>query len=513
MSHLLKKDKKILLVIKLALFVPLIWIFSRAILDYSGHKLIYFLFSIISFYMIYFSFRKKSLFYENFFGVFLFLGFWFKFSVILSFNLGYGEGIDSAVLISPQNFDDALIVSIFGFLGFIFYGHLREIYIYYPSKIELTLNLPQYQKYRSLIISIFICLILSVCFANIHFKIYQRGLIGENYHFLISGFIKTSLLYFLSFCSAIILYFDLIRFKKIFILLIFIFILETFFSSISMLSRGMIFNSLALLFALYKFTNKLKIDLSLSFFVKILIFLIISFFISVASVNYLRIHFHGIGVDLNDETKIQIINKSSDQFEKSEKGKEIKKSYNKELFDLHTKQSNFKVYNNGIFNLIVYRWVGIEPLLIITKNKDQLNFKLFKESLYEKFRPNSPSFYETKFGLKPLGHNQLNPKVKGNTLPGIIAFLFFSGSYAFLFFSIFIFCFFASILEFLTFRLLEKNMLASSVIAMTISYRYAHFGYLPKQSYLLFGSIIGLIIMLFFIKNLYKKFNKINTNS
>ena len=35
---------------------------------------------------------------------------------------------------------------------------------------------------------------------------------------------------------------------------------------------------------------------------------------------------------------------------------------------------------------------------------------------------------------------------------------------------------------------------------MVISYRFAHFGYLPSRSYLLFGSIIGLIVLFLLIK-------------
>ena len=194
---------------------------------------------------------------KNFLGVFLFLGFWFKYSVILALNLGYGEGIDGLnEIITSQNFDDALVISIVGFLGFILFGHLREIYLNYP-KIINTLDFSiLYNKYRYLIIIIFACLIIAIPSLNFYFQIYQRGMIGESYNFLISGLIKTSLLYFLALISAVILFLELTIYKKILISIILLILLESFLSSVSMLSGGMIFNSLTLFFEFIKYQIK-----------------------------------------------------------------------------------------------------------------------------------------------------------------------------------------------------------------------------------------------------------------
>ena len=506
MSHLLKNHKKTETFIKATLISSIALLFYKVSVLYVGSKFVYLLFSLTSIYLLFFSFRKKSLFYENFFGTFLFLGFWFKFSVIIGFGLYFGEGFDRVRHeVSPKNIDDTLLVSMVGFLAFIIYGHIREFYIYYPENIKLSYDLTFYEKYRNLFISIFVCLVLSVCFANIHFKIYQRGLIGVDHNFLFSGFIKTSLLYFLALCSAIILYFDLVKYKKVFIIVIFIFIFESFCSSLSMLSRGMIFNSGALLFGLYKFTNKLKIKFNLSLFLKTLIFLLIIFFISVSSVNYLRIYIYE--EDFKQKSEIKETNNLVQDIE-VQKSLSTSDGTIKEQDGLDKNRNIFQ--SNKILNLIVYRWVGLESLLLVTKNKEILNFDFFIKSLNEKFTPKSPSFYEINFNIKSSDEYTETNIRKGNTLPGIITFLFFSGSYIFLFFSIFILCFFASIIEFLTFKLLGKNMLAASIIAMAISYRYAHFGYLPKQSYLLFGSIIGVIFIFFIVKILYTKFNLLN---
>jgi len=501
MSHLLKEFKKTKIILRLLLFCSFIVLFLKAFFLYDGSKIYYFLFTIISFYLLFFSFRKKSFFYENFLGVFLFLGFWFKFSIILALNLGYGEGIDGLnQKITSQNFDDALVISFFGFLGFIFFGHFREIYLNYPKKIH-TLDLSfLYNKYRNAIIFVFACLIIAISFSNIYFKIYQRGMIGESYNFLISGIIKTSLLYFLALISSVILFFDLASYKRVFLSIIFLILLESFLSSVSMLSRGMIFNSLALIFGIYKMSNKININLSIMFFLKTLVVLFIFFFVSLSLVNSLRTYYF-LGNNLSDNKSI-IIDKNN----KISEEKEV----TAQLIDNNKKINIF--YSSKILNLIIYRWVGIESLLIVSKNIEKLNFNFFKKSLGESFNANAPSFYEQEFNLKPEFHERTNKNLKGNTLPGFIAFLFFPGSYIVLFFSVALFCLVATIFEFLTYKSFGKNLIASSLVAMTIAYRYIHFGYLPKQSYLLFGSIIGIISIVFIFSYIYKKINPTNTN-
>ena len=479
MSHLFKEKKKFLKFIKLSIFVLIFFILIKTFSIYKGNQFIYLSFSIISLFLIFFSFRKKSIFYENFFGVFIFLGFWLKFSISKSFNIGFTEGLSGKV-ISAQNYDDALIASCIGMLGFIVFGLIREKFFFYPSKIELNINTEFYKKFRNLFIIILFFTIILVCFINFYFLIYQRGLIGNNYNFLIAGFIKTSLLYFLSLCIAIILFFDLASYKKVFFLILSLIIFEPFLSSLSMLSRGMIFNSFAIVFALYKLTNKINLKLDINFYIKFLAFLFVAFYISVISVNHLRITKFNIGGYAEVENN---------------------KEYNANK--IISEKSNITVSKSfhSFYALLIHRWVGINSMILISKDKEFLNFELFYKSLKEKYDSKSISFYEKNFKIYPIDkYSKIDNSKKGNTLPGLLSFLFYPGSYIFLFFSIILFSFFASLLEFLMYKSTNKNLIASGLIGMVISYRFAHFGYLPLRSYLLFGSIIGLIILFFSIK-------------
>jgi hypothetical protein len=485
MSHLLKNRRYIIFFVKFFLLTLFSIIFFRSINNYPGSKIVYLLFSLVSFYLIIFSFRKKAIFFETFFGVYLFLGFWFKSSLIFFLETGFSEGISSEKINIVDHIDYALIISIVGFSGFLIAGHFRENFFYYPFIINKINHNEFYKKYRKIILITFIIFIIILGFFNWHLKIYQKGLVSEEFNFILSGIIKTLLLYGLTVGSAIIFFLELTTYKKIFPFTIFVSFLETFITTTSMLSRGFFFNIGSLFFGLYKLSNKMKIKLNLKFFFKVLIFLIIFSFISIFVVNYTRLHIDNEKTYLGKkEYLLKNILGNQNQFSNSEK--------------VHLTLIQIK-------HLLVHRWVGIDAAIIVSANKDNLNFNLLKDSLNERFDLKSHSFYENTFNLKPFNINNSATFIKGNTLPGLIAYLFFSGSFIFLFLSMMLISFLAFIFEFISFRLLSHNLIFSAIIGHTIAYRFAHFGYLPSQSYLLFGSIIGIILLIYFVKIIFKK--------
>ena len=94
-------------------------------------------------------------------------------------------------------------------------------------------------------------------FKKLDLKLIILGLLNE-INFLISGSIKWLLLFGLSTISCILIFLEIKNYKKIFNLTIFIFLLENFLSSVSMISRGMIFNSFSIIYGVYKFSKKQK---------------------------------------------------------------------------------------------------------------------------------------------------------------------------------------------------------------------------------------------------------------
>ncbi|HWR26539.1 MAG TPA: hypothetical protein VN316_01545, partial [candidate division Zixibacteria bacterium] len=86
------------------------------------------------------------------------------------------------------------------------------------------------------------------------------------------------------------------------------------------------------------------------------------------------------------------------------------------------------------------------------------------------------------------------------SLPGIVAFFYYPRSYPFLFISLFLLGFLAAGIEISVYKLGGANIILCALIAQVVAYRYAHFGYVPKQSYLLFGTIY-LNILIIWLSN------------
>jgi hypothetical protein len=330
----------------------------------------------------------------------------------------------------------------------------------------------------------------------------------EHYNFFFSGFIKILLLFGLTSLSSFILYFEIISFKKLSFITFFIVVIETLFSSISMISRSMIFGIGALYFAMYKFTKNIKEHFNIIFFFKNLFLVICLFYVSVVSSNYLRMAYFYIGADIS--LKENSLNTYQTDKKNIFKNKFLEKNQfiipNENYLVIIDKQDLKNTISlNHFLSLATYRWVGIDGVMSVVSRSDILSFKLFKKSFLDRFDITSSQFYEKTFNLT---NTVITPNIKGNILPGMIAFLYYSGSLLFLFVSVAILCLFASTVEFISFMISKKNMFFSSLVSMIIAYRFIHFGYLPHQSYLLFGSLFFVIFLVFLFFYISKKLQK-----
>lgn len=152
--------------------------------------------------------------------------------------------------------------------------------------------------------------------------------------------------------------------------------------------------------------------------------------------------------------------------------------------------------------LIIDRWVGIEGVMAVSSHPN-LGWDLMSKAWSEKYNENIIGFYDSNLISSPYTNTDFT-KHHHLSLPGVVAFLFYPGSYVFLFISLFFMFLIGSFIEFLTFHLSDYNLILCSLIGQVIAYRFAHFGYVPSQSYLLFGSIILNILIIYFI---YKSFS------
>jgi hypothetical protein len=479
--------KKIFFFFKIIFLSFVVYLFFNGLLHYKGNFFIYVIFSILGNYLLFYSFRKNAFFFESFFGLFIWLGFWFKFVCVISFRDGqFPEGFGNFNN-SPESFDYALLTSIVAFLATIFSYRVREQFFNYHKKKLIIGKNTIYTNNKKIILFMLFTMFILIGLLNLFYGIYQKGMIIDfNINIFIHSFFKWALLFGFAAIFSLIVFFEINIYKKFFSLSSVLLIFESFFSYSSMLSRAMIFNILAIIYGVYRFSSIFHIKLKTVDFVKFIFLSFFLFYLSSLSVNYLRANYFYQGTSYNDSGFINL-----------------------KLND--TKKDKISFFNNNeLFYLAMNRWVGIDSLLAVVGKKDILNLELLKDSLKEQFKKNKNSFYEETFSVT----NQYNSKksvdnfVKGVTLPGIVAFLFYSGSFIFLFVSLFCLIFISSFIEYLSFKITNFNMIFSALIGQVIAYRWIHFGYIPMNSYLLFSSIILTIFLIFFLFKIFNLKNK-----
>ena len=165
------------------------------------------------------------------------------------------------------------------------------------------------------------------------------------------------------------------------------------------------------------------------------------------------------------------------------------------------------------------RWVGMDSMIMVSDNT-QRNFNTFLYSLSDKFSKSENPYYEkffiNKFNKSGYGdfpdreivkYNKAGQQLYGVLTPGFISFFHYSNNSFFLFFSIFFTVIVAMLFERFFSFLSGNNLILVSFLSHTTIYRLIHFGYLPQQTYLLFGSIFANLVLFYLIKQLYLKIN------
>jgi hypothetical protein len=82
------------------------------------------------------------------------------------------------------------------------------------------------------------------------------------------------------------------------------------------------------------------------------------------------------------------------------------------------------------------------------------------------------------------------------SLPGVIAFFYYPGSLAFVFVGLLLIGLTGAMFEYLAYRLGGQNWVLCSLLAQVVAFRYASLGYVPKQSYLLFGTLVLNVLLI-----------------
>lgn len=438
-----------------------------ALTEYQGAKLFYVLFSICSFALLLNGFRRKAIIFDCFIGIYLWLGFWLKASVRFAFFDSKFREQTGNFSYMPDAFDRVLLIACCGFIALLAVSWVRQKYFYdYTTKDQTTelFGLKKiYTNHRRTIFVLSALFFLLIGLSNLYLGIYQRGNISRTHlPFGLNGVYTWLILFGLTSISTIILKFELLRKRANYYLVTVLCLFETFLTNVSLLSRGMIFNSGAIIYSSYRFSQsiKRKIDIRVVLFTGfVFVFLFIS---SVLTVNYLRLnHFYEAGY--NDGRG---------------NGK-----------------SRLEKTVSSINILFIDRWVGMEGLMAVSAY-EKLDWKLWANAWQEKFDNKTTSFYDLNFIDTPY-KNVDSTRNHFISLPGFIAFSFYPGSYIILFLFVFITGLGCSLIEWLAYKLSGANLIFAGLIGQVLAHRLAHFGYVPGQSYLLIGAIVFNIILIY----------------
>lgn len=454
------------------IYFVIVYLFIAAIPFYQGQKIIYILYSVAFNGYLYIGFGKKAIFFELILAVFFWLGFWLKTTIRMIFeNSQFFEAVGNFNG-SGVAFDQALLASSVGVLGFILASLIRRRYVFnylvedYEQKETQQGILAFYRRYRTFTLFSFVCIYLIVGISNIYLGIYQRGAIPETVlPFGLNGIYKWLLLFGLASFSAVIIKCELLEKKQMSWTVLIIVLLESVVSNISLLSRGMILGIAALTYGYYKFCKKDLLKISA---LQVVLFAIIFsglFLTSVYTVNYLRAGISKVEnkVENNDDKEM--------------------------IYSV-----NISNANSGGTPLFLDRWVGIEGVMAVTSSQDK-GWSLWEKAWEEKFSHNKMGFYDKNIIISPYRNTNFNLH-HYVSLPGIIAFFLYPNSLLFLFFSMLLIALCASSIEYITFKYCGNNLILCSLIAEVMAFRFAHFGYAPGQSYVLFFAIIANLFLI-----------------
>lgn len=460
----------------LIVFAGITFVGAFALAEYQGASWVYILFTALSTTVLFFGFGRGAIFFDSFIGVLLWVGFWLKFSVQTAFFHGRFNISVGAFDGSAHSLDQVLLVVCCALTAILIVRFLRQRFLFiYPDTlpdISYAGLYEFYRRYRITLLTAFFLTVLIVCVSNAWFGIYQRGLVERlKLPFGLNGVFAWLLMFGMASISAIILRFEFELNRERYWIAILIALAEVTLSNVSLWSRGMILNGSALMYgsvALFR-RKEPRLRLGLAGFV-VIVFGVL-FAVSVLSVNYLRATaFYGGGLTKNQSMYKQAVLEQTS-------------------------------------TLFLDRWVGVEGVMSVVGSTDK-GWGVFREALSERLDKKVNSFYDKHFVVSSYD-NSLGGGTHFVSLPGYIAFLFYSGSYTFLFFSVLLFSVVAALFEYLVYQLGGKNLVFCALIAQVIAFRYTSFGYVPVQSYMLFGSILLNVFILFLFDRLLRYVYKI----
>jgi hypothetical protein len=444
----------------------LISLFTLTRLDFYFSYLIFCLFF---FYIIYLTIKRSDSYSIIYLFIFLYLGFWLKFSYFVIFNDYKLTYFIEQNRIGPHpnvlNYSKVLIISSLSvfiiFINYLFYSFLFK-------KISFSfIKLKKFNYYflkNKLFIRFFFSIIFCIYILNFFFGIYYKGKLNSNIFSKISNIMMTIMPYVV--LCLIIDYFTNVKKKIIYL---FLSLFTGFLESISILSRAMIFAQFSIFIpSILKIVYRIKIKRIFYFLTSILLIFLISVFI----VNNLRSKKNNVFFQINENAKA------------------VEKNNIKEASELTKFFKNIK----ELEKLFFYRWVGIDGLINVLDNNER-KFAYYFET--------NDNFYISEFMS---GYDIGSTKAYIETIitPGFIAYSHYGGNLFLSFIILSLITFAIFFIEKFTLVLTSSNTL-SSFLSYFIVWRIIHMGHSNVNTLILFFFLALIPLSLFFLNYILKQ--------
>jgi hypothetical protein len=502
-----------------------VWLilFSLGLLGYSGSKLVYTLFSIVTGTMLVTGFWQVTSYGYFFLTVFLWLGFWLKLTIHAILNYPFIEAVGSFVG-DPGAWDEVTYAATIACVGVIF-GKVLFNLIKSKSPIgskrgETKPTVPPwYAKVRKWLWAALMTTAAAVVLVNMVYGVHLVGLAPRTILFWpMNALIAWLLNIGLATGISVLLWWDIVL-KKNITVTIYAVIFEALFSSVFILSRAAyVFHAIPQLWAVYR-VKKTLIGWSRAKYLFIAVTLILLLVVSISAVSTLRNYFYQSGAYSSTASQVAYARKEVILGEINElQGKtkisppaegaallarqrellaaipildaslaESKASMN-EAIKSGSAQSRVLLNEFGyqiiggssmvILQLSVDRWIGLEGLMAVQSYPGK-NMDLLSHALTEKPEAGKSDIYQTI--SKSIYLQSDGKKFRFATLPGAAAFLYYSNSLFIVMLGMTIFSMVILLAE-ITISTLTANPILCSLYGVVLASTVAQFGVAPRMS-------------------------------
>jgi hypothetical protein len=534
-----------MLVIFALLVLAWIGVFILGLAGYSGSKLLYIVFSLAATILLISGFFQRTSYSYLFLSVFLWLGFWFKLTIHSVLNYPFVEPVGSFLGMNGA-WDDVLIIATVAFCG-VFIGYIALV------RFRLWLGLTRsaavdsvvpiwYPKVRKWLWLILVVLIFILMILNIQLGIQQIGLAPRTVLFWPMNAVVSWLLN-IGFATAVavLLWWD-IALRSSVSISVYVVIVEAFCSSVSVMSRAVyVFHSIPQLFAIGRFRERL---LGWSYVRSALlgIVFVIMLIVSISAVSSFRNYLYQsdvysstayqeiytpwevtmgeIGVVEGllrnaspEERKLLLVRLEKLHLKRLsyEQAMGVEKARIRDAMSSNYAQTlvllnefGYQVtdgFTKRILQLVADRWIGLEGVMAVQAYQDKSVGLLWRALSGTQIVEGGGDIYQEI--SKSIYLKTVDPKFKFRTLPGAVAFLYYSGSLLIVFIGMAMFaCAVVCIEE--AVWLLTKNPIICSLYGAEVANNVAQFGGVPRNNLNYYAILMfGVLLVWLFNSNIF----------